>query len=172
MAFDVTPITSDIADGILAWCGVSDPTSAETNLAEIAADSAQAAIMFYRGLDRADEWAMDTDYVLYDVVRPVEATGHLYVCSTAGTSDETTRPTWPTSVGGTVTDGTVVWTEDTPGFETKYTSLAIEMGTYLYTKRGVDGTIAFSEGGVARSFEKGSFPPSMLARIALPVKSG
>jgi len=56
-------------------------------------------------------------------------------------------------------------------FEAVYTSLAIEMGVYAFSKRGVDGTIAFSENGVARSFEKGSFPPSMLARISLPVEA-
>jgi len=57
-------------------------------------------------------------------------------------------------------------------FEAVYTSLAIEMGVYAFSKRGVDGTIAFSENGVVRSFEKGSFPPSMLARIALSVETG
>lgn len=34
----------------------------------------------------------------------------LFQCTTAGTTHATTEPTWPTTAGGTVTDGTVVWT--------------------------------------------------------------
>lgn len=172
MAFTVTPIVSDIADSILAVCGVTSPTTAEAAVAEIYAQSAQNTIMFYRALDRADMWQADTAYVVGDICRPSHANEHIYRCTTAGTSDDETEPEWPTTTEGTVDDGTVEWTEYTPTFETKYTSLAIEMGVYLYQKRGVDGAMSFSENGVQRSYEKGSFPPSMLARIALPVKTG
>jgi hypothetical protein len=112
MAFDVTPITTDIASSVLAWCGVSDPTPAETAIAELAATAAKNAIKFYRGLGADDD------------------------------------------------------------FETVYDSLAVEMATYLYQKRGVDGTTGFSENGVQRSFEAGSFPPSMLSRVALVTATG
>jgi hypothetical protein len=109
MAFDVQPITSDIADGILAWCGVTSPTPAEASVAQMAADAAVDTINFYRQVD---------------------------------------------------------------DFEPEYTSLAIEMGVYLWQKRGVDGTVSFGENGVQRSFEAGSFPRSMLSRIKLPVVTG
>lgn len=34
----------------------------------------------------------------------------VYECTTAGTGSATTEPTWPTTAGSTVTDGTIVWT--------------------------------------------------------------
>lgn len=36
-----------------------------------------------------------------------------YRCTTAGTSHASTQPTWPRTDGGTVSDGTVTWTEAT-----------------------------------------------------------
>lgn len=56
-------------------------------------------------------WAASTAYVLNDVRRPTAANGRLYRVTTAGTS-AATEPVWPTTAGATVTDGTVVWTED------------------------------------------------------------
>ena len=54
-------------------------------------------------------WVASTAYSLGDVARPTTSNAHLYQCTTAGTSG-TGTPTWPTS-GGTVTDGTAVWTD-------------------------------------------------------------
>jgi hypothetical protein len=67
---------------------------------------------------------------------------------------------------------TILHYRDTTTLESEYTSLAVEMAIYLYQKRGVDGTVSMTENGVVRAFEKGSFPPSMLARITLPTKTG
>jgi hypothetical protein len=61
-------------------------------------------------------WNPATDYVLGDVVRPTDGNGHLYVVTVAGTSG-TTEPVWPSvggTPGGTVIDGTVEFTEQTP----------------------------------------------------------
>lgn len=60
----------------------------------------------------------------------------------------------------------------TDDFEDEYTYLAIEMGAYQYQKQGVEGVTSFSENGVSRAYEVGSYPPSMLSRISLPVRTG
>src|SRR5262245_22911358 len=64
-----------------------------------------------------DRWLANTAYALGEVVTPSSGgtvgNGHTYRCTTAGTSGAT-QPSFPTSEGATVTDGTVVWTETTP----------------------------------------------------------
>lgn len=163
---------SAIANSTLVWCGVTSPTPAEFEIACLAADAAMDTIREYRGLDVAPAWQMDKDYILNDVVQPLPATGTLYKCTTAGTSDDEAQPTWVLADDGTVTDGTVVWTPYVRPFEARFTSLAVEMAVYLYQKRGADGVTSYGENGVQRSFEKGSFPPSMLSRITPVATAG
>lgn len=61
-----------------------------------------------------DIWVAATAYAEGDYVRPTSLstfTGYTYKCTTAGTSHASTEPTWPTTSGGTVADGTtLVWT--------------------------------------------------------------
>ncbi|RLI86096.1 MAG: hypothetical protein DRP01_04920, partial [Archaeoglobales archaeon] len=55
-------------------------------------------------------WEAGTSYTYGDYVKPTgTGTGYLYQCTTGGTSHATTEPTWPTTVGDTVTDNDVVW---------------------------------------------------------------
>lgn len=54
-------------------------------------------------------WLASTAYALGDYVVPTTENGYRYECTTAGTSG-TTEPVWPTTIGATVTDGSVVWT--------------------------------------------------------------
>lgn len=54
-------------------------------------------------------WAATTAYSLGNYRSPTVANGNLYRCTTAGTSGGT-EPTWPTTIGGTVADGSAVWT--------------------------------------------------------------
>ncbi|PLX46180.1 MAG: hypothetical protein C0609_01210 [Deltaproteobacteria bacterium] len=61
------------------------------------------------GTAGAQARANSTAYSLGDFVQPSTANGYVYKCTTAGTSAGS-APTFPTILGATVTDGTVVWT--------------------------------------------------------------
>lgn len=54
-------------------------------------------------------WTLSTAYALNTYRVPTASNGFVYKATTAGTSAGT-EPTWPTTIGATVTDGTVVWT--------------------------------------------------------------
>jgi len=55
-------------------------------------------------------WDANHAYTSGQYLEPDTLTGYYYECTTSGTSDGSTEPTWPTTVGSTVTDGTAVWT--------------------------------------------------------------
>jgi hypothetical protein len=55
-------------------------------------------------------WAVATALALGVSRRPTTPTGYRYQVTTAGTTHASTEPTWPTVIGSTVSDGTVVWT--------------------------------------------------------------
>lgn len=73
-----------------------------------------------------------------DTVIPATPNGRIYKCTTAGTTGSG-EPTWPTTAGGTVSDGTAVWTEQTT---------AMEAGTFSevtggsYARVGVASSLA------------------------------
>lgn len=65
-------------------------------------------------------WAGLTEYALGERVVPATRNGYVYIVTTAGTSGSA-APTWPTTDAATVTDGTVVWTnEDTAAWTPTY----------------------------------------------------
>jgi hypothetical protein len=55
-------------------------------------------------------WVTGTVYALNALVRPTVANGRYYRATTGGTSGGV-QPTWPTTFGNTVNDGSVVWTD-------------------------------------------------------------
>lgn len=57
--------------------------------------------------------ANSTAYQYGDLVAPATPNGHVYECTTAGTSDSS-PPTFNTGAGSATTDGSVVWTERNP----------------------------------------------------------
>lgn len=63
----------------------------------------------------APTWPASTAYTAATtaIVSPTTGNNFYYECTTSGTTG-TTEPTWPTTVGNTVTDGTVVWTCRSP----------------------------------------------------------
>ena len=58
-------------------------------------------------------WAPGAVYVSEVVVRPSFPTGFQY--SSGGGQSGQVEPRWPTTVGGTVTDGSIVWTCEATG---------------------------------------------------------
>lgn len=84
----------------------SDPTLSGTEVAQaISLARRQDAY----GYDYYDTWATGTIYTSGEYRVPTVANGYAYQVTVAGTSHATTQPTWPTTVGATVTDGTVTW---------------------------------------------------------------
>ncbi len=55
------------------------------------------------------KWDDTTVYGVGQQVVPTTLNGYIYECTVGGTSHATTEPTWPTTIGSTVTDGTVTW---------------------------------------------------------------
>lgn len=72
---------------------------------------------FYFGLLVANKGKSDgirsTAVTTSDRCVPAVKNGRMYKCTTAGTTGAS-EPTWPTTSGATVADGTAVWTEMTP----------------------------------------------------------
>ena len=103
----------------------------------------------------AGEWTASTAITAGEVVVPTTMNGHLYICTTAGTTG-TTQPTWPTTSGGTVTDGTVVWTEMTPDLEA---NTSVPEATYTgYARVALASLMGSASGGSASNSSLIGFP--------------
>ena len=132
-----------------------------------------------RAVPASAAWTTLTVVATGQYARPTAANGRRYYCATAGTT-AVGEPTWPTTDGGTVADGTVVWTEDGQDgnanfvFEarnsadetsatTTVSSVAVDTGYHLFKIRYTGSVWMMSlDGGAESSLSKtlsGSFNP-------------
>lgn len=112
-----------------------------------------------------DKWTANTAYADGQQAIPTLLNGFVYECVVAGTSHATTEPAWPTTLGATVTDGTVTWrclktaTVDSGvisnvdvQISAGVTELLADWGAGVYTLQVFDasGVVVFWMDGVAR----------------------
>lgn len=70
-------------------------------------DTRGVALSLFR--ECANFWRANEAYEAGEHIRPNRATGFAYQCTTAGSSGAR-EPVWPTTIGATAPDGSVVWT--------------------------------------------------------------
>lgn len=76
-------------------------------------------------------WTASTAHIVNDLVRPTTSTGLIYRCTVAGTGSAT-EPTWPTTAGGSVTDGTITWVAEAFAFPSPHVPAPVFMDGYLF----------------------------------------
>lgn len=100
---------ADAFSGV-AVTGATHNFTATEGVGELISDRPVDTVVVNRaaGVD-ASAWAGTTAISLNAYRKPTVSNGHFYKCTDDGTTGST-EPIWPTN-GGTVTDGTVVWTD-------------------------------------------------------------
>lgn len=93
-----------------------------------------AALMKIRG-----KWTASTAVTTASYFVPNTGNGRLYKCTTAGTT-ASSEPAWPVTNGGTVTDGTAVWTEQTSAMEAG--TFPTEISGSAYARVAVTSSLA------------------------------
>ena len=91
------------------WSDISASESSGTNYTAGGVTPTTPALTTTEANSWSTVAATSTAYAVGDVVRPSVGNGFLYRCEAAGTSGGA-APSWPTTLGATVTDGTVTWT--------------------------------------------------------------
>jgi len=113
-----------------------------------------SAYLFCKKGHRLDaDWVASTVYSLTNMVAPTTKNAYHYECTTAGTS-HSSEPTWPTTVGDTVSDGSVTWTcRNVPSNSLKYGRVDLEdlfarlVAARLAEAKGVDNINKVNVGG-------------------------
>ncbi len=80
------------------------------------------------------QWHKETGYSVDTMIIPFTDNGHMYICTSDGTSGAS-EPAWPAS--GTVSDGTVTWIENGNGNELSILENKIKDNSYgkYYVKK-------------------------------------
>lgn len=101
------------------------------------------------------DWQSLHVYIVGDLVRPTTPNSHVYRVTTAGTSGAS-EPTWPTSSGGTVTNGSAVFTENGPDAVASNKTIYGDGTNYLrlppYITGTLNTTITLPDGYTAPTF--------------------
>jgi phage tail sheath gpL-like len=100
------PITGAQTSGAVALSSVTANARANQHIVFLDTRSAPSG---FAATITGNVWLTLTAYVTTQYVVPVTANGFYYKCTTAGTTGAG-QPTWPTTVGTTVSDGSAVWT--------------------------------------------------------------
>ena len=79
-------------------------------------------------------WTTVTAISLATRRRPTVANGYIYTATVAGTTG-VPEPTWPTTVGNTVVDGTVTWTCGVCALPTPHIPMPIFLDGYLFVAK-------------------------------------
>lgn len=75
----------------------------------VAAEYGDATVRHHY-LDAPGTWAANTAYTAGAFRTPTVANGFRYECVSSGTSDAAVEPSWPTTIGNSVADGSTMWT--------------------------------------------------------------
>lgn len=136
--------------------GPTDPASGTHGIAETASativdlEASEAGIIDLAGRVTAEAWPASTAVKVRQLA--LGTNGTLAQCTVAGTTSAT-EPTWPTSVGGTVTDGGATWKAlAIPGSG----SGAYAGGMTVTTQGGTAYTLQLSDAGSEIEFTSGS----------------
>lgn len=102
--------TQDITSGIRSKENVGAAYPGGLLVTEYPLDTQQAVTVEAVEGDGVSGWQQSQAYALDSYVQPTVSNGYFYRCTTAGTSGSG-EPSWPTTVGATVSDGsTAIWT--------------------------------------------------------------
>lgn len=96
-------------------------------------------------------YALDTAYVVGDIVTPTTANGRQYRCIIAGTTDDTTEPEWlragpKGAIYSDATDADLQWMDDGTAHKERYDLHKAAMRGWLYKAATVAGLVDSSDG--------------------------
>ena len=118
--------------------------------------------------ENAPAWQASHAYLAGEQVRGTADTGHVFVCTVAGTSSAT-EPTWTDTTAATYTDGTVTWKEhhDIPIDTTSFDNAHVNRGLWLVGRTLTEKkkSLDYYQTLLAQSFLLGTMTPAGKVQI-------